>query len=606
MKKLFIPFVVLILFTVGIFNFDVVFSAVDEHFPAPNCSAGQCYCEATEYPYLDRDRGLCIGESDISLKEERNINNIKSMGLELTSIKNNYAPHFIFLSEDLRNVLIVKLSSYCDDTLSVSTSTVKTSVPRAQRDTFFRDKYVPHLGLTKAVDILGKYDSLGNSIQHLITLANTTNLYIKNSAIDMGDVSASLSSAITELGNYIDKLNSDLTDLGGVISGFDVNNFYSFQNFSDLYSEYEASFGSSLDLYLESKDEVVGIAMEAIRRVEAAYNENSSIKADPYSISVGDSSEVTVSVRDSLNNPIIGRTVTLISSGGNPIISPEFQATNDNGIAVFNVKGTQVGKISLEAKIEGEDLVIYGSYLIEVLMNQAQLRCEAENGKWTGETCICPDGLTWDERHYHCFNQKAQDGCVATGGTWIPETPTCKCPKELPIWNEAKFMCVSEDTPGNPQENCIKDGGTWNGKTCICRDAYFWDAGCKDPHCIERASNPAGACNADGGTWDSETKICKCPKELPKWDEAKFMCVNVTDQAPETNCKKDGGTWDGETCICQDAYFWDADPSNPHCIERASNPAGACNADGGKWDGETCQCPEGFIWNKEESMCIKK
>lgn len=529
MKKLFIPLAIIILLTICIFNFDIVFSAVDDNFPVPSCTTGQCYCETTQYPYLDKDRGLCIGENDVSLKEERNINNIKSMSLELASIRNDYVSYFMFLSEGLRNILITKLSSYYDVTFGVSTSTVKSSIPRAQRDTFFRDKYVPHLGLTKAVDILGKYNSLGSAIQNLIILANTTDLYIQSSAMatDMGDASASLRSAITILNDYIDTVDSDLVVLGSVVSGFDVNNFYSFKNFSDSYGEYEASFKASFDLYLGSKDAIIDIAMQAIKKVEAAYNKNSSITSSPSTIyNDGSVSKVTVTVKDSLNNPIVGKSVSLSASKA-IYISPLSINTDDNGIAIFNVHSYDVGSISIDAQIEGEELVISGSYLIEVIENPAIKGCQNSGGVWDIEnkTCTCPKDFVWDEKILQCVESGiTKEICLAGGGTWDDETLTCKCETGF-VWNDIQLKCIlSITTPDiTPKEACERDKGTWDEEqgTCICLVGFYWDD--IKLQCSECKIDGA-ICIAGGGKWDDKTLTCTCV--LGYWDCATSKCVN--------------------------------------------------------------------------------
>ncbi len=565
MKKLFIPLVILILFTICIFNFDIVFSAVDDNFPFPSCISGQCYCETTEFPYLDKDRGLCIGENDVSLKEERNINNIKSMSLELANIRNDYVSYFMFLSEGLRNILITKLSSYYDVTFSVSTSTVKSSIPRAQRDTFFRDKYVPHLGLTKAVDILGKYNSLGGAIQNLIILANTTDLYIQSSAIvtDMGDASASLRSAITILNDYIDTVDSDLVVLGSVVSGFDVNNFYSFKNFSDSYGEYEASFKASFDLYLGSKDAIIDIAMQAIKKVEAAYNENSSITASPAIIyNDGSVSVVTVTVKNSLNNPIVGRLVTLNSSK-NVNINPISAVTDSNGVALFNVSYDNLGFISLNAEIEGEELVISGSYLIEVIENPAIKGCTNSGGTWDGTTCKCLDGFVWDD---------------------------------------VKLQCVES---GITEEICVAGGGTWDGKICKCETGFVWDD--VKLQCVESGITEE-ICVAGGGTWDDKTLTCKCETGFV-WNDIQLKCIlfiTTPDITPKEACERDKGKWDEEqsTCICLVGFYWD--DIKLQCLKCVIDGT-ICVAGGGKWDDKTltCTCVLGY-WDCATSKCVNK
>ncbi len=555
MKKIFI---LLLFFVLIAFGAKLVFS--DSY---PSCTPdGLCSCSSEE-PHLDPDTGFCIGEKKLSSQETKNVENLLRIVENFNSIKNNTIPNFDYLSQDLKDVLISKFDEYYQANYEISTTTLEISTSRSERDYFFQQSYVPYLGLSDAINFFSRYNKLGYSIQNLIELLNTTEAYIETSSVDVAEFLVEIRNTRDQLEDYIVLVNSDIAALSALVNDFDSSNIASFSNFIDSSIENRAILNSRIDEYLPVKYSIISTAIQAIQAVEAAYNGNSSISASPTQIypeiyGSGNISVITVTVQDSLKNPITSRLVTLTTLDS-ANISPSSIETDENGVASFEVSSNVLGKKSFEATIEGEELVISGSYLIDVVKTPAQIGCEADGGTWSGTTCSCPKDFTWDGVYYHCFDPDAKAGCEATGGSWYAPTPTCKC----------------------------KEGFTWYDKVLKCID-----------------DNAKAGCEATGGAWKDGT--CICGEKLPLWDELKFECVAAAGGDPEGNCTGDGGKWTGKTCICQPEFFWDADPTDPHCIERASDPAGACIADGGTWDGKTCKCPETLPkWDEEKFMCIK-
>jgi Bacterial Ig-like domain (group 1)/Bacterial Ig-like domain (group 3) len=82
----------------------------------------------------------------------------------------------------------------------------------------------------------------------------------------------------------------------------------------------------------------------------------SSISASPATVTAGETSTITVTVRDAGGNPLAGRTVTLQASGGANTITPGSVTSGSNGTAVFSFSSTAVETKTISASADGIDL----------------------------------------------------------------------------------------------------------------------------------------------------------------------------------------------------------------------------------------------------------
>lgn len=480
-----------------------------------------CSCSnhtADGHIYLDREAETCIGETEVSKRESINMNNIKNISQNFDFIRQNLMSEYNYLPTDLKQTVIGKLNTYYNNNSSMATSTIE-SISRSQRDAFFTSKYTPYLGLSKSINILAKYDDLGNSLQNLIYLLNTTEAYIRNSAIDMSEESALLLEASSELSAYKNEADNNLTLIGAAIYDLDVDDSVTFVEFARNFNDYKEGLNILRTKYFSLKDGIIEIAIQAIQKVEAVYNKNSSITASPEKIyNDGSVSIVTVTVRDSLNNPVANKLVTLTGTKSTIVISIS-QNTNVNGVAEFSVSSNNIGYISLVAEIEGADFEISGSYLIEVIENLAKTGCESSGGEWKDKNCICPEGYIWDEKELLCINL-AEQGCENSGGSW--NGTLCICKPGF-VWSQEQLVCVMDvGVAPSPEEGCESTGGRWNGITCDCPEGTMWDS-----------------------------KL--------------FICVESSSDMTEEICIKGGGIWNGEKCKCEDGFIWNEKESK--CIK---------------------------------------
>ena len=626
MKKTFMKkiFIILFILAFSVFYMRFVLSAplIDGHDIEDICE-GQ----------IDDMDGRCLGEYEISRREAINMNNVKNIAKSFNSIATDVVPNFKYLSSPVKEKLTEKFNDYYNKNNDISTTTIQ-SIPRSQRDLFFKDAYTPYISLLKTRSIFSTYNELGSSIQDIVTLLNSTVLYIQNSAINTAQFQTDIQTAKAQLNSYIDQINSDISNLNTTISSFNKDNPDSFAGFIDSSVQSKTILNDSKTVYYSVKDDIVSLTVDAIRAVEIAYNGNSSIVASPniiYSDGVS-VSKVTVTVKNTLNNPITNRQVNLTTTNSGIVISPESVYTNASGVAEFSITSTKDGYISLKATIADETLELSGTNIINVI-SLANKGCIETGGTWTGETCICKEGYTWIEKDLKCISL-AQIGCESTGGTWSGKI--CTCPKGY-TWIEKDLKCISlaqigcESTGGTwigiggggivvgacncnegytwveaelkcislAQIGCESSGGTWTGSTCSCPTGYTWSV--SKLQCITLAQS---GCESSGGTWTGST--CSCPSGYT-WDNNNLKCVlSGGSTTPEDACNKEGGVWDKEnnTCICSKELVWDE--KELKCVESSGITEEVCKNGGGEWDGKSCICPDETIWDEKELKCIKK
>lgn len=446
MKKTFI----VLLSTVFIFSlFLISFNVIKLHkveatvingvvYADYNSGTGVYVCPVDSY--IDDVDFRCLSDGAISRREAMNMMNVKKIVEYFDSVNTNIYLNLNYLPIYIKTTLADNFSGYHSKNYNISTTTVQ-AIDRSGRDLLFKNAYTPYISLIKAISIFGKYNNLGSSIQDLATLLNTTQLYIENSQIDISGFKSQIQESISTLQSYKDTVDSNVNNLYIAMLVFDNNNPDSFQSFIDSSASNNTAFNSVSNQYFLVRDDIVKLAVDAIRAVEAAYNLNSSISALPNEIlNNGVSiSKVTISVRDSLNNPIINRQVNLICNDKDVIISPTSKSTDSNGIAEFDVSSNMTGYISLTATVDGEAMTLMGTNIIESVSEIAvtpEQACKRDGGAWDGKTCICPDGFVWDELGLQC---------IKSGGSLTPE------------------------------QACKRDNGTWDGKTCICPDKLTWD-----------------------------------------------------------------------------------------------------------------------------------
>ncbi|MDD3284056.1 MAG: Ig-like domain-containing protein, partial [Patescibacteria group bacterium] len=584
MKKIFIATILL----VSIFSFRFVFSEdrASEIIDNKPVEDDGDVCKGQ----IDDIDGRCLRENEISRREAINMNNILKIVNSFDSTKNNTIPNFSYLSDTTKNKLIEKLSGYYDKNSHISTTTIE-SIPRSERDLFFRDAYVPYISLLKSISIFSSYNNLGSSIQGMITLLNSTELYIQNSDINVSQFTTQIQSARSQLQGYISSINSDIGALYTTIYSFDKDNPDSFSGFIDSSTGNRNTLNDRSATYFSVKDNIINLAVDAIRAVEIAYNGNSSIVASPNLIySDGTSvSKVTITVKNTLKNPIVNRQVNLTSTSQGVSINPASGYTNASGVVEFSITSNVSGYINLKATIEGETLELLGSNIINVWSLEHK-GCADTGGVWTGETCICQKDYEWVPKDLKCVSS-AQLGCEKTGGIW--EGKVCTCPKGY-TWIEKDLKCINL-----AQLGCESTGGTWIGSigggmdeggsagTCTCPKGYTWIE--KDLKCISLAQL---GCESTGGTW--KESICSCPSGYT-WDEKNLKCITLA----QSGCESTGGKWDGKICTCPGGYTWSA--SKLQCITLAQF---GCESTGGKWDGKICTCPGGYTWSASKLQCI--
>ncbi len=431
MKKIFI---ILFIFAFSVFYMRFVLSApiiddgghgsgdIDEH---------EIECRGQ----IDDMDGRCLGEREISRREAINMNNIINIARSFNSLTTDVFPNYKYLSSSVKEELIEKFVGYYDKNNNISTTTIE-SIPRGERDLFFKNAYTPYISLLKTRSIFSRYNDLGSFIQNMITLLNSTEAYIRNSAIDVSLFRSRILSANNELNSYINLIDSDISGLNTTISSFDKDNPDSFTGFIDSSVQNKTTLNNRRTTYYSVKDEIINLTVDAIRAVEIAYNGNSSIVASPNVIysDGSSSSKVTVTVKNTLDNPIVNKQVTLISKNDGVVITPSATNTDISGVANFYITSTVEGYISLMATIEDESLELLGSNIINV-------------------------------------RSLAYKGCVETGGGW--KNDKCECPENF-NWDEEKLECAMSQEP-TPQEVCEWGGGSWDGEKCVCPDDYNWD-----------------------------------------------------------------------------------------------------------------------------------
>lgn len=502
----------------------------DPNLPC-TCPPGDSYLD-----YYKADNMPCIGEFQISQNEAMNMRNIKKTSESLNTSKEEIVGRFNYVGDNIKDNLINKLDLYYTNNFNISTSTFEGSgangiggIARPDRDLFFSERYAGSLALSSAIKITEKYDNFGSLIQQLIVLVNSTEEYIKKSSIDMSATIEKLQKAKEQLNLNIDVINFNLSKIDSSINNLDINNFNSCLSFNYSYDEYLKDYKDAVDLYAESRNEIIPIAIETIQIVEAAYNGYSSITASPSVIyNDGSISVVTVTVKNSLNNPIVGRLVTLgdvqNASGGVDMVSddikilPDSIETNEDGIARFSVVANDIGYISLYAFIQDESLVISGSYLIKVIESLEMIGCQNSGGVWNFKSisCECPVDTSWDKDRLICISL-SQIRCESGGGEWTGEM--CKC-KEGFIWDDKLLQCIKSEVSIN-EETCLNGGGIWDGSNCKCEDGFIWDE--KELKCMESGGGvDEKTCINGGGEWTG--KECICP-EGTTWDEKELKCV---------------------------------------------------------------------------------
>jgi hypothetical protein len=79
----------------------------------------------------------------------------------------------------------------------------------------------------------------------------------------------------------------------------------------------------------------------------------STALASPTTILVGESSTITVTVRDAGGTPLAGRTVTLVSSGSGDSIVPSSAVSGSDGAASFTFSSTVAETETLSATADG-------------------------------------------------------------------------------------------------------------------------------------------------------------------------------------------------------------------------------------------------------------
>jgi hypothetical protein len=393
--------------------------------------------------YIDDVNGKCIGKDEISTMEAINMKNIGKMISSFSYIKTNTIPNFNYLSKDIKNELLNKVNGYNEKNSGIVTTTIE-KVPRDKRDLFFKDRYAPHISLMSGINILGDYNYLGESIQNVVVLLNSTQAYIQRSQIDTGRFVSGMQSAKTQLESYIDLIDSDISVLYGIIRQFDNNHPDTFDSFIESSVINKQTFDSRKVAYFEIKDSIVALAVEAIRAVEAASNGNSSIVASPNIIysDGSSSSKITITVKNTLNNPIVDKRITLTTKNDGVVITPSATNSDIAGRADFTITSTVEGYISLTAIIENESLELLGSNIINV-KSLVYKGCVETGGNWIDEKCVCPDDYNWDEEKLECviFEELIpQKLCEQSGGTWDEK---CVCPDDY-NWDEEKLECVKK------------------------------------------------------------------------------------------------------------------------------------------------------------------
>jgi hypothetical protein len=269
MKKIFIISPLVLLFIIGfyfsLFEIFGAYKVLAGNMGNPTCNSEQV-CSCPSNAYLDEYDDMCIGQSDISHREAINMNNVKKIVQYFDTIANTM-PTLNYLSENLRTNIIGKLSIYYNQNSGINTSTVESVFPRINRDLFFRNKYVPYMAFSKSINILNKYNNLGNLIQDYIELVNTTLNYIEHSEIDMSDFSNALENNTQNLYDYTQALSSDLNVIDATISGFNLNNVDGIETSMNSFVLYNKNFQARVTSSLSLEQTAVDLATNVIDRV---------------------------------------------------------------------------------------------------------------------------------------------------------------------------------------------------------------------------------------------------------------------------------------------------------------------------------------------------
>ncbi len=80
---------------------------------------------------------------------------------------------------------------------------------------------------------------------------------------------------------------------------------------------------------------------------------NSTVDAAPTTVTIGQDSTITVTVRDASNNPLQNQLVTIASSPVGPSLTPASVLTNASGVATFTFNSAAVGTFTISATAAG-------------------------------------------------------------------------------------------------------------------------------------------------------------------------------------------------------------------------------------------------------------
>jgi hypothetical protein len=336
--------------------------------------------------------------------------------------------------------------------------------------------------------------------------------------------------------------------------------------------------------------------------MQAFSASNSSIRANPTSIITGETSQVTVTVRDVYNELIRDKNVRINTINTDPTvtISPLSGRTDENGEIVFQVSKSSEGSIG--TKVNVDHLEILSENLIQVI---PLININVENSSIVAS----PTNIT----------VLSQEGAPLIEGYYSTVTVTLRDDKNEVIPGIEVGLETSLRGGVVSPISRITD---MNGRANFTVSSYSLGimniiAGAEDVEIIAKSlitvvedSSGGGSttpeeCEKGGGIWDKIKETCVCPEGFV-WNETTKICEKGSSGPSQEECEKGGGEWDEKTltCICREGEEWN--PDTKTCELIVSPEQAGCESTGGTWEDGKCTCREGFIWNSDKNICEEK
>ena len=505
------------------------------------------------------------------------------------------------VDEITKNRLLVDFQNYLSSLEAFSTDIINAE----DQEQFFNDILEEYMALSKVLSMYKSNDSLFNLIESNYTLLNTIDAYIQDF-----NLPSEVTALTQESRDVMDQLEADIvngvtnTNTGilysSLLSVNDELDFSDYQRIVIVSDSHLSSYKYFKTKYLTESTQSINNINSILSSAAEFSPHRSSISTNRSSMEINGFSTVSVKVLSYSNLPFENTELTLRSLDANVTISPAMQKLNENGVANFKIESKALGKINLEALIEGR-VILSANDIIDVYEiseeNSTMVASPGviDIGEVSKVTVIVKDnsgrilrgirvGLTVGNEVLLDFESIITDknGLAVfelTGNKYSTINISASLNQKT-LLVEGIIQVISPE-----EQACIDDArGTWKINVCDCGTGYVWNDNQKA--CI---TDEEQACIDDSiGKWIDDK--CYCGTGYA-WDTDK--CITQE----EKDCNDDLiGKWIDDKCYCGTGYAWDTDK----CITQEEK---ACNDDSiGKWIDDKCDCGSGYAWDTDK--CI--